>query len=1025
MNPLIVLLYLLAAAESPQNEPAKTQKEQTQASGGEQLSSKEVSEIPLNKRDFSQLLLLAAGTMTDANGAANFTQQFAVNGQRGINTVFAMDGVDTTDPEMGGATFSNFNVDAIEEIRAESGVMPASIGHGGASFTDVRTKHGTQRFHGSAFEFLRNAALDARNFFDRQSLANPGRIPPFQRNEFGFTLSGPLAKDTFFFGQYQGFRQVLSTTQVLPVPTAAERRGENTTAFPGDTLFVPVSPKIAPVLARYPLPNDPQGPFGARTYATSSKVTTVTDQFSIRIDRRLSSKGHIFGRFSYNNVEGPLTNPSQTSIDPSFAIRFLDHQRNAGIVYTRTVSPKFVWDVSLGYIRSTPLFPTINKSQPAIRFSDGLYEAFNAPGGSLMGAYTGLYQLRVNFAYTSGKHAWRWGYEMRKNRDSAVFGQDINGGYTFGGGTVYSPVNITSASGAHNISAGDPLPDSLSAFLTATPFLYTISDANPLFPRGDRIGLIGIRRNAYNFYVQDSWKIGSRLELNYGLRYELNMPFTEPNHFTSGIVPTGSGSGWKLVANIQPTFETDRSGWGPRLAMNLRLTTNTVFRAGASLMTILPNIWQENFITGATPYVVHPLLAAAQGLPINFSNTPAQLNVPLPYTPDGKSIFASGNSKDVAPNTEIDVVRFEKDLAALSPGRGVSPISGSGISRDFPNGYIGTYTAGLEHRIGDIKMNASYVATTGNRLASIFYPNGYAGADPAFAPLTQFDPTGRIRTGFGPTYLISNGSHSTYHALQASVQKTSMKAGLGFQASYTYGKSIDDTSAILGGFISGASGALLQTSPQNPLNARAEKGPSTFDVTHVFALSLIQALPVDRVPGLRRLGRAFTSGWQVLNVTTLTTGSPFTIYSGIQQTGVGSNSADRPDQIGIPQLSTSRTVREDYFGLGASNRSFFSLPLNVPGGTGPNHGRFGTLGRNTFRGPAFHNFDVALIKDTELFQRGGGEAVTLQARGEFFNVFNLVNFGLPGNIVLGPGFGLINRTAGTSRQIQVSMKVIF
>ena len=122
-------------------------------------------------------------------------------------------------------------------------------------------------------------------------------------------------------------------------------------------------------------------------------------------------------------------------------------------------------------------------------------------------------------------------------------------------------------------------------------------------------------------------------------------------------------------------------------------------------------------------------------------------------------------------------------------------------------------------------MNAAYVATTGMRLASIFYPNSYAGADPAFAPLTQFDSTGSVRTGLGPTYLISNGSHSTYHAFQAGVQKTSMKAGLGFQASYTYGKSLDDTSAILGGFISGASGALLQTSPQNPLNSRAEKAP--------------------------------------------------------------------------------------------------------------------------------------------------------------------------------------------------------
>ena len=151
--------------------------EKTKATGGENLSSRQVSELPLNKRDFSQLLLLAAGTMTDTNGSANFTQQFAVNGQRGTTAVFAMDGVDITDPEIGGATFSNFNVDAVQEIQSSSGVMPAEIGHGAAGFTNIITKSGTNRLHGSLFEYVRNSDFDARNFFDRRTLAEPGRIP--------------------------------------------------------------------------------------------------------------------------------------------------------------------------------------------------------------------------------------------------------------------------------------------------------------------------------------------------------------------------------------------------------------------------------------------------------------------------------------------------------------------------------------------------------------------------------------------------------------------------------------------------------------------------------------------------------------------------------------------------------------------------------------------------------------------------------------------------------------------------------
>ncbi|MDE3180162.1 MAG: hypothetical protein KGM47_10960, partial [Acidobacteriota bacterium] len=237
------------------------------SSGGEKLTGKEVAKLPLNGRDFGQLLLLASGTMTDTNGAANFTQQYAVNGQRGTTAVFAMDGIDVTDPEQGGATFDNFNIDAIQEIKSQSGWMPPGIGEGAASFTNVITKSGGAQVHGDIFEFLRNSSLDARNFFDRNSTLNPGRLPHFVRNEFGFTNGGPLElpglyngrNRTYYFGEYQGFRQVLGTTQVVSVPTPAERLGLDATAVRGDTLFVPVNAAVAPVLAHYPLPNDPQG----------------------------------------------------------------------------------------------------------------------------------------------------------------------------------------------------------------------------------------------------------------------------------------------------------------------------------------------------------------------------------------------------------------------------------------------------------------------------------------------------------------------------------------------------------------------------------------------------------------------------------------------------------------------------------------------------------------------------------------------------------------------------------------------
>lgn len=1032
---------LLELQGVPLPETSQASGQSAQASGGQHLSSSEVSSLPLNARDFSKLLLLAAGTMTDTNGAANFTQQFAVNGQRGVTGVFAMDGFDTTDPEMGGATFSNFNVDAIQEVQSSSGVMPAEIGHGAAGFTNVVTKSGTDQIHGSVFEFLRNAALDARNYFDPLPEISGRRIPPFARNEFGFTNGGPVVipgiydgRDrTFYFGEYQGFRQVLGTTQVIPVPTAAERQGIDTATFPGDTLTVPVNAKVVAVLNGYPLPNTPAGPFGDRTYAASSKVVTITDQFSIRVDHQISDKASLLTRFSLDQVTGPLTNPDQTVLNPSFGIQFYDHQRNAGVKYTRTISPHLTSETSVGYIRSTPFFPTPNHTQPAIGYADGLFQAFNQPAGSIYGSYGNLYQLKQDISFTRGSHVFKWGMEFRANRDSTIFGVNPNGAYVFGGGTAYSPVDIPSASGTHDIHVGDPLPDSLTGLLTATPYSYNIMAAASVTPVGDKFNEAGVRREAYNFYFEDTWKATSQLSVSYGLRYEVNSRIHEATKRTSLPVFTGANGQpvpyWdrtamqQVIINPQPPYDQDWNGWGPRLALDYAPTKRTVLHAAGSIATLIPNLWQDNFLTAAIPYVFAPTISAETGYPVAFQDAFIPVNLPIAYNIQGQPIFASGKTQDVPANTVFDYARFQTDLDALTPGN-VQLLNITGIAKNFANGYVGSWTSGVDHDFGDFKFSAAYVGTAGIHLARAYSPNSYTGAAPGFAPFTQFDASGHATGGFGPEVIMSSGSHSTYHALQTSLIKNSARLGLGLQASYTYSKSLDDTSAVLGGLL-GTAGTILQTVPQNPWDPSAEKGPSTFDTTHVFAASVIQLLPLDRIGFLRPLGRTATRGWQFLNITTLTTGSPFTVFSGIQQTGAGNGGSDRPDLVTMPHFSTSRTVRDDYFGMGANNASFFYIPINVPGGTGPNQGRFGTLGRNTFRGPDYHDYDVALIKDTPFGRRGNAELGTVEFRAEFFNVFNIVDFGLPSNIVRGSGFGIISKTAGTSRQIQFSLKIIY
>ncbi len=998
--------------------------ETNEASGGERLSSKEVSGLPLNKRDFSQLLLLAAGTMTDTNGATNFTQQFAVNGQRGTAAVFAMDGVDISDPEMGGATFTNFNVDAVAEIRSSSGWMPAEIGRGAAGYTDIITRSGNNTLHGSVFEFLRNAALDARNFFDRRSFVNPGRIPPFVRNEFGLTNGGPVIIPgvyngrgrTYYFGQYQGFRQVLGTTQVIPVPTSDERAGRDTTAYPGDTLFVPVDARIAPLLARYPAPNDPNGAFGARTYAASSKVRTVSDQFSVRIDHSFSEKARLFFRFNLDNIDGPTTNPSQTAIDPAFAVEYRDRQRNVALSLVRTPSPRLTSETSLSFTRTTPQFPARNHSEPALKFGDGLYEPFNNAGGTVLGAYGNLLQIRQNLTHIRGRHTVKWGGEWRVNRDTTAYGASPNGEYQFGGGTAYSPVEIRSASGLHDIHVGDPLPDSLSGLLTAGAFTYTQAVAPPMFAQGEHIGDAGLRRQAFNFYVQDSWKISERLLLNYGLRYEMTTRIRERSMQTSALdfATVNGRPAARLVINPDPAYRWDPNGFGPRAALEWRAAKNTTIRAGGGITTILLNLWLNNCLTGGTPFVVYPRLTAAPGQPVRFGSQITSQQLPTVYDMSGAPIFVSGDSKSTPANTIMDVQRFENGLAALSPDHRITPLNGAANSRDLRNGYIGTATAGIEQKIRSVTVNAGYVGTTGVKLTGFEYPNGYAGASASVARYTQFDSAGKITGGFGPLTVTTNLGHSTYHALQISASKELTASGLGLQSSYSWSKSIDNSSSVSSG-----------PGPQDPFNMRAERAASNFDVTHAMSFTLFQDLHAERAPLLGRLGRRAMGGWQALAIGSFNTGLPFTVYSGIQQTGAGAGGADRPDQVGRPAFSTSRIVREDYFGAGDENVGFFAIPIGVAGGTGPNQGRPGTLGRNTFRGPSSRNLDVAAIKNTPILMGSGAERAALQFRAEFFNVFNVVNFGLPSSTVLGPGFGRISRTAGSSRQVQFSMKIIF
>jgi len=351
-----------------------------------------------------------------------------------------------------------------------------------------------------------------------------------------------------------------------------------------------------------------------------------------------------------------------------------------------------------------------------------------------MQAYGNLFQGKQTVSYTKGNHVVHAGFEARLNRDTTYFGISPDGEYSFGGGTAYATEAIPSASGTHNIAVGDPLPDTLSGLLSGSPFVYTVALAPSFISNGEHIGPAAISRSNFNAWLQDTWKVTPRFTLDYGLRWELYTPISERARRTSGFLNANGTQ--EFVVNPQLGYRKQWKGFTPRIQAAWQVTNKLQAHAGAGVTVIPPNIWQDNFLTGATPFAVYPRLVAAPGAPIHygFQITPSQL--PTAYTPSGTEIFPTGKTKSVAPNTVLDVDRYEKDMAALTPSHVVSALNLSGIDRTFGNATLYTWTAGLERKFGNLTADASYVGTASEKLPSYGFPNAFPGASPGFAPHT-------------------------------------------------------------------------------------------------------------------------------------------------------------------------------------------------------------------------------------------------------------------------------------------------
>ncbi|HEU0184556.1 MAG TPA: carboxypeptidase regulatory-like domain-containing protein [Blastocatellia bacterium] len=948
------------------------------ASVGTVIDNKQVLELPLNSREFYGLALTAPRVLPPAQGSTlGFRGGFNVAGSSEVSNNFTLNGIDNNDTGINGPSFRP-SIDAIQEFKLLSGIYSAEYGRNSGGQVVINTKSGTNQFHGTAYEFLRNQALDARNFFLR---LKPGeKAPSFKRNLFGGSFGGPVINDkTFFFVSYEGLRLRQSVTSLATVPTPemlngdfsalrgpgpdqalgnADDTGRVLNPFTGrefarpNVIDLPLNP-IGQELAKFfPAPTRAT-PAGAPTnnYNFSATRRENYNQISSRFDHSLSSKDSLYGTFNY--YDNPAFEPSNSlcgsRVLPGFGCDTGLTTQLIGIVETHTFTSNLTNEVRLGFNRLRQ--PRIQEDDsvgfagiPGAFFGEtpfnGGVPQVSVTGFSTIGGATNLpqdrrdntYQVVDNVIWTKSAHTLKFGGDIRRFQSNLYF--------------------ISQGRGVFNFNATPNTPTSGNPFADLLLGLPTSTQRNPRGPSTYS------RTSSFNFYTQDDWKVNSRLTLNLGLRWELNTPMTEKYNTIASFDPqTGQIRVAGQSGAPDNLFKYDYNNFAPRIGFAWQPLgdAKTVVRGGAGVF-----------------YNVQP---AGNGLLTMLFNFPAR----LPQT---------FNSTLAAPITLNNP--FPGAVPTTAPTNG--SLTMTAIDENFVTAYITQWGMSVQREVGsDMVFEVGYLGSKGSHLPLNRNLNQ---ATPGPAQQIQ---ARRPYPQFGNITWIESVANSTYHSMELKAEKRYTK-GLSLLASYTFSKSIDNSPGI--STSSSASNAVAQ----DARDLAAERGLSDFDVRQRFVTSAIWEIPLGKghkVLGGGPLAYIF-GGWQASGILSLQTGRPFSAtMSGDFSNTLNRN--DRPNLIGDPN-SGPKTV-EQWF-----NKDAFQSTAT---------GSFGTAGRNIITGPGFQNLDFALSRNFSVTER-----FRIQFRTELFNAFNHANFNYPGATFNASSFGQI-ASALDPRQIQFGLKIIF
>jgi outer membrane receptor protein involved in Fe transport len=1004
---------------------------------GRVVDEKTVQEIPLSTRNFTQLMTLSPGTSSSINDAGSLgrgTQVIYSNGARAVSNSLTIDGIDAINihsNSMAENSVSSNGVaipspEAIQEFKVQTSMYDAQYGRNAGANTALVTRSGTAKFHGSLYEFFRNDALNANTFLFRQ---NNTKRAVLKQNQFGASLGGPLPKHSFFFGSYQGTRQVngLTGSKTLSLPAGLYNSSRTAAALGAayggktgshGTLAVAndgsnISP-TALALLNYKFANgthaipSPSSNTSTNNYSVSIPSRYIEDQFVLSLD-------HDFGNNNHFAAKGFLTNQPQfrsfaTGTVPGFgqtqdfktrAFNFSDihifgprvvNETHAG--FNRIMGALGVENVmpinSIGMSRfNSSIFnniPTI-----AVSGNDGTFTLGYSTDGN-QGGHQNTFDYTDTVSVSKGNQTFRIGGELRRYQDNY---------YTYnrslGTITLYSFEDFLLGRAAGTIASGGNGSTGTSSFGA----LSNSSVASSTGVRNDRL-------TDYTLFLQDDWKPTRKLAINMGLRWD---------RFGSGVDQGGRNG------NFVPSLYTAPPSGG---------YTSAGFVQSANAKTILSGIpavnprlldhemWRNFAPRLGLSLQLHPTMVLRAGYGVFFDRLSNQLSLRTALAPPNyiKSDLSTTNASSLTLSNPFPTLPLPSALptAPLLPDpftfSATSLLATNAIDNKMAMPYLHQFVTNVQWSARkNTLLEVGYVGSKGVKLPTQVYLNQARLAsttNPINGVTTNTANNVSLRVpflGMGPQGLVylKTNADSIYHSGQVSVTQR-LAYGLQFLASYTYSHSIDDSS--------GDTSSVFVNPSGDQSNIHQATGSSDFDRTHRFIINYIYDVPYCGFGlGKNHLTTELFGGWQVSGVTTIQTGTPFTLTdsNGASYYGTGTSRVSLVAGRTVQSAVKSGSITSRY-------KSYFDTTAFTTSGTD-----YGNVGRNVMRGPGQANWDFSTIKNFPIYDRA-----SFQFRAEFFNVFNHTNFSNPSTAYSSlSSFGVISSTAGNPRVIQFAGKILF